>query len=280
MREWWNNLSEMLSSVATIVGVVVAMASGWAVVWTWVGTWDWVQRGTAIFIAICLAFILTLAIYTWWRRTQIHKIPILLYKLDGMLRNYVNHFNPEECVGDDVNKLCIDLGELMHIAIYPLGNAFLKQDKSKLLAQTERYRKTIGDPAESIKNGQSLITLMQISALMNEHHIGLTLVKSTPQYQQVLKMVGELERIQPDPQVSIKIDNYLRWADGLYSQLIGMKFITSKPTHFAILPAEWRAVVSYSQPVVEDYADVLIAQVSKSLNNSKDKEKEDDKGRA
>jgi phosphate/sulfate permease len=271
MRDAWNSLSDTLSTIATVVGAVVAMGAAWAVIWTWVRTWDWMQRGIAIFIAICLAFLVVLALYTLWRKTQIRKIPALLYKLDSMLRDYVEQYEPDKADTMDVTKLVGDLAELMHIAIYPGGDALKKADKKTIREQTERFNRAIG--SLNIKNNstEQLKLLMQVSALMNEHNIGLKRVKDTPQYQNILKRIRMLERIQPSPYVSINIDNYFRWSDGWYSQLLGTKFITSKPDIFQLSPAEYRAQAAYGKPVIEDAMDVLIAQVAESLQEKKRK---------
>ncbi len=271
-NNWWDNLSNTLSQVTTAVGVVTMLVAGWAVIWTWVREWDWVQKGSAIFIGLALAFLLLLALYTWWRKTQVYKIPMLLYRMDGILRDYVVIFDPSKTEIADMQGLVDDLSDLMHIATYPLFSALRKQDKRALAEQTARYNRSLGTPVDPSKNsGDTLKTLMQISSLMNAHNVGLNVVKQTLQYQELFKKVSLLERIQPDPQVSIKIDSYLRWSDGLYSQLIGMRFITSKPETFALLPAEYRAVASYSQPVMEDYVDVLIANVAEALHTGKKK---------
>lgn len=278
MRDWWNGLSDTLSSVVTVVGAITMLVAGWAVVWTWVQTWDWVQKGCAIFIALCLLFLLSLSVYTWWRKTQIYKIPIYLYRMDKLLRDYVAQFDPKHSAVKDMPGLAEDLGEIMHIAMYPLFNALKRQDKRALAEQTARYTKTLGTPVDpKNQSTDQLKTAMLISALMNDHNVGLNIVKNTPQYQELFKKVSLLERIQPDPHVSIKIDSYLRWSDGLYSQLIGMKFITSQPEAFALLPAEARATASFSQPIMEDYVDVLIAQVSEALHNGKKKKLDDNK---
>lgn len=269
MRDLWNSLSDTLSTVATAVGAVVAMGTAWAVIWTWVKTWDWVQKGIAYFIAICLTFLVILALYTWWRKRQIYKIPTLLYKLDNIFRDYVNQYDPDKAAAKDMDKLAEDLGELMHIAIYPARDALKRGDWKAIQLQTQRYTKTIGSLDIKDNSTERLKLLMQISALMNEHNIGLSLVKDTPQYQKLFKEISMLERIQPSPYVSINIDNYFRWSDGLYSQLIGMKFITSKPDIFQLSPAEYRASAAYSKPVIEDYMDVLIAQVAESLQEKK-----------
>jgi hypothetical protein len=266
MRDFWNSLSDALSAITTIVGAVVAMGTGWLVIWTWIKGWDWVQKGIAIFLALCLIFLVVLAFYTWWRKKQIYKIPSLLYKLDSMIRDYVNQYNPSKIPTEDITKLASDLGELMHIAIYPLGNAIIKGDWKQVESQTSRYSRTVGSTDIKNKSSDRLKLLMQISALMNEHNVGLKNIKDTPQYQKILTKINVLERIQPSPYVSINIDEYLRWSDGWYSQLIGMKFITGNPEIFQTSPAEWRATVAYSKPVIEDYMDVLIARVAESLN--------------
>ena len=92
IKEWFNSLASALGSVTTIVGVAVMLAGGWVIFWTWVKNWDWVQKGLMIFIAVCLLFILILSVYAWWRKTQIYKIPSLLFKLDEIMRVYVDGY--------------------------------------------------------------------------------------------------------------------------------------------------------------------------------------------
>ena len=257
------------------------LIAGWAVVWTWVQHWDWVQKGCAIFIGLCLVFLLSLAIYTWWRRTQVYKIPTLLYKMDGILRAYVDQYDPKNLTitQNELVHLAEDLGELFHIAVYPLGNAFKRGDKKAISDQTRRYNSALNTPTDAkSRNLENLKQMMQISALMDEYNIGLKTIKDTPHYKTLVNKVALLERVQPNPYVSIKIDAYFRWSDGYYAQLMGMKFITSQPEIFQLSPAEYRATAAYAKPVFEDQVDVLIAQVSESLQKDKRKLQEENKG--
>jgi hypothetical protein len=239
------------------------------------------QKSTMIFVALCLVFLIVLSGYTWWRKVQINQIPKLLYKMDGMLRTYVDQYNPKNLpiTQNELVHLAEDLGELFHIAIYPLGNALKKGDRKAISTQTRRYNSALNTSTD-VKNRklESLKQMMQISALMNEYNIGLKTIKDTPHYKMLFDKVSLLERIQPNPDVSIKIDAYFRWSDGYYSQLMGMKFITSQPEIFQTSPAEYRATAAYARPVFEDQVDVLIAQVSESLQNNKRKSQEKKNG--
>jgi hypothetical protein len=269
LKELFDSFADALQAVSTIVGVGVMLGVGWAVAWNWVKSWDWMQRGLMIFVAALLFFLLALASYSWWRSKRVYRIPALLYKLDSIIRNYVEQFDPNNVSDEDAASLARDLGELMHLAIYPLGNAYRNKNRNAIASQTERYSKTIGKLDVDNSSSERLKLLMQISALMDEHNSGLKIIKATPQYRKLFEEIKLLERIQPNPYVSIKIDDYFRWSDGYYSQLIGMKFITSKPEMFQLSPAEYRATVAYSKPVIEDYMDVLIAAVAESQQKGK-----------
>ena len=248
MRDWWNHLADTLSQVATVVGVVVTMGATWVIIWTWVTTWDWVQKGIVIFIGVLLTFLLVLSVYAWWRKNQIYQIPKLLYKMDSILREFVDQFEPLKVPIADTKGFLDDLSELMHIAYYPLANAYQKKDKKAIASQTTRFNKAMPiDPKDTTEN---LKRMMQISALMNQHNIGLSKIKNTPQYKQLSEKVAMLEKIQPNPYVSIAIDKYLRQSDGWYSQLMGMKYITSQPEVWQLSPAEYRA--AWSEPLKLD----------------------------
>jgi hypothetical protein len=45
IKGWFDNLSDALQAVSTIVAVTSALALGWVVIWTWIKKWDWVQKG-------------------------------------------------------------------------------------------------------------------------------------------------------------------------------------------------------------------------------------------
>jgi amino acid transporter len=115
MRDLWNSLTDALSAVTTIVGVVVMMATGWAVIWTWIKGWDWMQKGVMIFVALCLIFLLLLSINAWWRKTKIYRIPNLLFRLEEIIRNYVDNYDPTTITATDKRELALDLAELLNI---------------------------------------------------------------------------------------------------------------------------------------------------------------------
>lgn len=275
MRDKFNSLAEALSAITTIAGAVALMASGWAIVWTWVRDWDWMQISMAIIVAVCIIFVAVIAIYAWWRKNQIYKIPNLLYTIDGILRDYVNSYdiNKLKVSAQEKSELAIELTELIHVNPYSMANAYSKKNKKRIATETERYAKRY----ESLINPENrtndnLKIIMQICGLMNQHGVGLKTVQDTPNYADKRKLIISLQRVVPNPEVNIKISSYFNWADGYYSLLICQKWVTSDQDLFSLSPAEYKAISSYAQPLMESTLDTLIADVSQSMHKGMKRE--------
>jgi hypothetical protein len=158
------------------------------------------------------------------------------------------------------------------VNLYSYANAYKSKDKHKIAEQTQRYTKRLETLMNfTDKSNESLKKLMQICGLMNQHGVGLKTIQDTPNYATIKNEVLRLRKIVPNPEVNIRINTYFNWSDGLYSFLLGQKWVTSDPENFTLSSAEYKATSSYTRPTIEGFADTLIASVAESLQKGKAK---------
>lgn len=270
VREFFNSLSDAQQAITTIVGVVVMATAGWATALHWLQSLDVFQK---IFYSIAmmgLLFIFIIAFITWWRKHDVDNIPNYLCQLDEIVRDYVNNLKPETLNMDDLTLCTKDLGELWHINVNGMIEAFNQKDRIRISkfssSASNQFTKMI-DPKD--RSNSALKNLLAASGIMDYHGVGLDVIKKTEKYQKLFAKVKRLQLIVPSAETSIKINEYLKWADGLYSILLGYRLIMDKPEVLDLLPAGERASTSYVGREIEGSTANIISAVRESLDKTK-----------
>lgn len=267
IREYFNSLSDAQQAVNTIMGVVAVVAGGWVIIEQFIKQLDISQKIAIGVVIFCLLVIFIIAFITWWRKHDVGNIPEYLSQLDLMLQNYVRDFDISGVKDEDIAAVSIDLGGMLKIDVWRMNELIQHRNKDLLKYQMTKTNSNVNkyiDPNN--RTNDSLRLLLMISGTMNYRGVGLDILKNTDNYKRIYQKVKSLQRIVPSARANIKINEYFNWSTGLYSLLLGYKFITNKPDVMELLPPEERATTTFMGPQIEGSTATLISAVREALD--------------
>lgn len=270
IREYFSVLSDAQEAVNTIMGVIAAVAVGWAIFWRWIGDLELMQIVAIGIAVICLLVIFVIAFITWWRKRNVDKIPTYLSQLDEIMKDYVNKFDVNQVDDKNAQAVSIDLGEILGIDVWRFSTLLEQHNRQMIKSQFVNMQKRISgsiDPKN--KNADTIELLLTMAGAMDNHDLGLNNVRKKENYRKIYDMVKKLQKMAPSAEVNIRINEYFNWSTGLYSMILGYKHIFRKPQLIELLPAKGRSLTTYFSPQVEGNSATLISAVREALEKAK-----------
>jgi hypothetical protein len=213
----------------------------------------------------------------WNTRRNIYRIPDLLALIDQLTLDLIEDYklpNETEDITDDLAKV-IGLGDINQLKT-AVKDKRKRGVELELTSITNHYSSLVN----SKKPQDVLQNLLLSSSFLNSHNIGLERVTDTPRYHRLYHKIKTLQRRVPSANINMKINEYWRWSEGLYSLILSAKPIMNISGLKELMPPKYLATSTMMQPQILDFTTVLISGVRESIESYKERDKELDKNNA
>ncbi len=222
--------------------------------------------GIGIIFLIGFTFLLD-----WNTRRNIYRIPDLLALIDQLALDLIDDYEfpaETEDITDDLAKV-IGIGDIGQLKA-AVRDKKKKQVEAELARITNHYNNLVNSkkPQETSQN------LLLISGFLNSHGVGLERVTSDTRYQRLYKTIKTLQKRVPSASINMKVNEYWRWSEGLYSVILSAKPFMSLPGLKELMPPKYLATSNILRPQIQDFTTILISTVRENIEAFKEQNKE------
>lgn len=261
---------ETTSTIRWLLGVFLILAVIGVAFGKWISGLNTLQIasfyiGIGIIVLIGITFLVD-----WNTRRNIYRIPDLLALIDELTLDLIDEYEfpkENEDVTDDLAKV-IGTGD-----INQLKSAVREKRKSAVESELTRMNNHYNSLVNSKKPQEALQNLLLTSGFLNSHDIGLKRVTNTPRYNRLYKTIKTLQKRVPSANINMKINEYWKWSEGLYSLILTTKPLMNIPGLKELMPPKYLASSSMMRPQIQDFTTVLISGVRESIESYKERER-------
>ena len=274
MLEKWHSLRDTFDETTSIVrwflgaivvlsGLTVALGKWLSQLNAWQAVAFYVLIGALVLIAFTFA-------WDWQRKRSIESIPDLLARIDQLTLEYIDDFTPKSISLDIIRGLAKLIGAEAHVD--GLIMAVEKGNKQKVEQELEEISKQYDRFVSPKKRTEdTLQNLLFISGFLNANNVGLECVTDHEKYHQLYTRVRYLQKMLPSAETNIKINEYWRWSEGLYSILLSIKPIVHMPKFDEMVPPKFTAGRQLMRPTIEGLTAIYISAVRESIQKYKER---------
>lgn len=268
LRSFRDTIDETTSTIRLAVWVIIVLAGVYAAFGKW---WSSLNMGQQIAFWVViggLAIVVLTYVMDWRRKRGIDSIPDLLAVIDQLTMQYIDEFSPEE-VTEDVSD---SLARIIGINISRFREAVESGDEKKI---DEEYQKVVRQ-YERFLNPQNrmqdaLQDLLHMSAFLNINNVGLERITNTKKYHRLHNRVKSLQKMVPSADINLKVNDYWRWAEGLYCIALITKPVMLLPNLKKRMPPKLIASAATVYPTIEQSTSILISKVRESIMDYKER---------
>ena len=271
IRSFFSKLAYSRKAVEDIFWAACLIVGVYVILWKLISRLDPVQIWGLVVIGIILFLIGCLRFWGWWEERDIEKLPEHLFKLDGIMLDYVDKVTFDK---DTPPQMFNDLAKLMKLgtAAVTLETAVKSDDTDRIEKAADemakRYQRFLAVKPNDAASLQNMMwELRQIGALLDEHGMGLGELKKGKAYASLYEKIQKLKIRAPTARIGIAVNDYFNSSDGLYAVLLSAKPLMGYPKLRAKLPARVKTGSSLMRPVVENYTHALITAVRESIDS-------------
>jgi len=210
-------------------------------------------------------------ILQWKNKRDVDNIPDLLSQWDQLVLNNIDTVNYH--MNDP--RIIEDLANVLNMNVNPLKSAIQEKDKHRVELELNKISNRYNNQISNKNRGRdTLNNLLLASSILNDYNIGLANITNTEQCNRLNKRIRELQKRVPKANINAKINDYMRWSDGLYAALLCTKHLTSLNGLQELIPVRVRATNNLARGTIEEQTTLLISAVRESIVDAKKADKD------